>query len=97
MLDRKGIKKSAKQSVKKHYGIFVAICLIAGVLGTDFIGSLDFVKNPTNFSDESIDEDGYTGLIGVNEKMIQSVLQKSSNNGKQENEEKITSDRKSVV
>lgn len=93
MLDRKGIKKSAKQSVKKHYGIFVAICLIAGVLGTDFTGSLDFVKNPTNFSDESIDEDSYTGLIGVNEKMIQSVLQKSSNNGKQENEEKITSEK----
>ena len=44
MLTRKEMKKRAKKSVKKHYWIFVAACLISAYLGTEFAGSLTFME-----------------------------------------------------
>lgn len=44
MTKRKEVKKKAKQSIRKHYGILFAVCLIAAFLGTEFTYSLDFVK-----------------------------------------------------
>ena len=44
MLTRKAMKKRAKKSVKKHYWIFVAACLISAYLGTEFAGSLTFME-----------------------------------------------------
>lgn len=44
MIKRKEVKKRARQSVRKHYGILFAVCLIASFLGTEFANSLDFVK-----------------------------------------------------
>ena len=40
---RKTIKEQGKRSLKKHYKIFVAACLIAAFLGSEFTGSLDFL------------------------------------------------------
>ena len=36
------MKKLGRQSLKKHYVIFVAACLIAAFLGSEFVSSLDF-------------------------------------------------------
>lgn len=44
MMERREVKKRARQSVRKHYGILFAVCLIASFLGTEFTYSLDFVK-----------------------------------------------------
>ena len=39
---RKNLKKQGRQSLKKHYVMFVAACLIAAFLGSEFVSSLDF-------------------------------------------------------
>ena len=39
---RKDLKKLGRKSLKKHYVIFVAACLIAAFLGSEFTTSLDF-------------------------------------------------------
>lgn len=44
MMKRRGLKKRARQSVRKHYGVLFAVCLIASFLGAEFTYSLDFVK-----------------------------------------------------
>ena len=46
------MKVSAKHSLKRHYLVFAAVCLIAGFLGTQFTGQFDFVKMPTSFTRE---------------------------------------------
>lgn len=44
MIKRREVKKRARQTVRKHYGILFAVCLIASFLGTEFVNSLDFLK-----------------------------------------------------
>ena len=39
---RKRLKEQGRRSLKKHYAIFVAACLIAAFLGSEFTSSLDF-------------------------------------------------------
>ena len=40
MPDRKEIRKTARHSLKKHYWIFVAVCLLAAVLGSEYTNTL---------------------------------------------------------
>lgn len=44
MLPRREMKQRARQSVKRHYGVFLVVCLLAAFFGTEFGGSLDAVK-----------------------------------------------------
>ena len=44
MYARKEMKHRAKQTVKKHYAMYLIVCLIAVMLGTEFSGSLQFSK-----------------------------------------------------
>ncbi|MBS7007284.1 DUF975 family protein [Anaerostipes sp.] len=44
ILTRKEMKKQARQSVKKHYVLFLAICLISAFLGSEFSDSLASIK-----------------------------------------------------
>ena len=44
MPDRKEIRKSARRSFKKHYWFFVAICLLAAILGTEYSNSLQLFQ-----------------------------------------------------
>ena len=53
MNTRKKIKAQAKASLKKHYTIFVAACLIAAFLGAEFVSSLDFASAQKR--EESVD------------------------------------------
>lgn len=41
MKSRKHMKKAARQSLKKHYLIFVVVCLLAAYMGSEFVNSLD--------------------------------------------------------
>lgn len=54
MLTRKEIKKQGKRSLKQHYLIFMAACLIAAFLGAEFKSSLNFSSMQTY---EQIGED----------------------------------------
>ena len=47
MKSRKEMKKLGRASLKKHYAIFVAACLIASFIGAEFAGSLGFSKAQT--------------------------------------------------
>ena len=47
MLTRKEMKKQGKRSLKQHYLIFVAACLIAAFLGSEFKSSLNFSSMQT--------------------------------------------------
>ena len=44
---RKQLKQRARWSVKQHYGAMLSVCLLAILLGTEFTGSLDFLKVQT--------------------------------------------------
>lgn len=44
MFTRKNMKKQGRHSLKQHYLIFVAACLLAAFLGSEFLGSLDFAS-----------------------------------------------------
>ena len=46
-MTRKQMKKQGKHSLKKHYFIFVAACLIAAFLSAEFRNSLNFSTAPS--------------------------------------------------
>ena len=54
MDSRKEMKQRAKRAVKKHYAMYLVICLIAVLLGTEFSGSLEFSKIPSVESGTSV-------------------------------------------
>ena len=43
-MTRKEMKKAARRSLKKHYGIFILVCLIAAYIGAEFHGSMNGVS-----------------------------------------------------
>ena len=61
MKTRKEIKKLGRASLKKHYAIFVAACLIASFIGAEFSGSLGFSKAQTTEQAVSQVESDVTG------------------------------------
>ena len=61
MKKRKEIKKLGRASLKKHYAIFVAACLIASFIGAEFAGSLGFSRAQTTEQAVSQVESGVTG------------------------------------
>lgn len=46
MKTRKEMKQQARKTVFGHYGILLAVCLVAIILGTEFTGSFDILKLP---------------------------------------------------
>ncbi len=44
MKTRKELKEKAKENVKKHYGLFLLICLISMTLSSEFLGSGFYMK-----------------------------------------------------
>lgn len=44
---RRSMKKRAVRTVRQHYGVMLSVCLLAILLGTEFTGSLDFLKIQT--------------------------------------------------
>lgn len=59
-VNRKELKKQAKKSLKKHYWIFVVLCLAATYLGAGSSGSLSVINMP---SGEAAMEEVSTGVV----------------------------------
>ncbi len=62
MPDRKTIRKAARKSLKKHYWFFVAVCLIAGILGTEYANSLQLFRIQKRVQER---KEGQTAALGV--------------------------------
>lgn len=62
MYARKEMKQRAKQAVKKHYAMYLIVCLLAVILGTEFSGSLQFSKIPLTENTSSSSK-GLTDVI----------------------------------
>ena len=58
MINSKELKKNAKQRLKKHYLIFVIVCLVAGILGVSYSSSLS-ILNSEKGAEESVSETNY--------------------------------------
>ena len=43
-MTRKEMKKQARQTVKKHYALFLVLCLVSAFLGSEFSDSLNSIK-----------------------------------------------------
>lgn len=52
MKSRKHMKKAARESLKKHYLIFVVVCLLSAYMGSEFISSLN-VLNVTPIEEQA--------------------------------------------
>ena len=55
MPERKEIRKKARQSLKKHYWLFVAACLLAAILGTEYTNSLQAFQLQKRVEDRKSD------------------------------------------
>lgn len=55
MTTRKEMKRKAKRALKRHYIMYVAICLVAAYIGADFSSSLDILNFPSS-PDRQIEE-----------------------------------------
>lgn len=65
MISRKEMKKQARRSLKKHYFMYVAVCLIAAYLGTEFSNSLNGLNSymPGISYEVKFDMDVPTGVL----------------------------------
>ena len=84
-MSSKEIKKNAKQSLKKHYLIFVIVCLVAGILGVSYSSSLS-ILNSEKGAEESASETKYNdsstfdGLVNsIFDDYLDSVNKKAEN------------------
>ena len=85
MLSRKEMKQLGRQSLKKHYIMFLAVCLIAAFLGNEFTGSLKFVKTYSPTSEQVSPSGTVTvqkGIIDVTEDCLQAVQKRQERNQK---------------
>lgn len=72
MLTRKEMKQKARQSLRKHYLMFVTVCVAAAILGTEFSGSLDGIKIESR--EERSPETAVTGIVGRQPNLSDVVL-----------------------
>lgn len=54
MRSRSELKKSAKSNLKKHYLLFILLCLVAAFMGSEFSNSLSITKIDTTVVDSKI-------------------------------------------
>lgn len=72
MLTRKEMKQKARQSLRKHYLMFVTVCVAAAILGTEFSGSLDGIKIESR--EGRSPETAVTGIVGRQPNLSDVVL-----------------------
>lgn len=74
-MDKKRIKRYALKSFRKHYLIFVAICLIAAFTGVEYSGSLSTLTGYDSMRLDYIDSSkAVTGLVGADTLSMNSIL-----------------------
>ena len=77
MIDRKELKQNGRRSLKKNYWLFVAICLIAVFMGSEFGGSLDGIRAniaPVNVKEYSTLDSAKEGLGITNANVADAVI-----------------------
>lgn len=65
------MKKQGRESLKKHYLVFVAVCMIAAFLAAEFTGSLNFSTAQTyeqTYEQAESDINGGSGYISISNK-----------------------------
>lgn len=67
MLSRKEMKKNGRKVLRKHYWLFVMLCLLAAVLGTEFSSSLTTVKSIVKAEETPDTNMSTTGTTGINQ------------------------------
>ena len=75
---RKGMKKRARQVLKKHYVLLVILCLIAGYFGTEFNSAYSDARNLwsiVNGEEIQVGRSYLSGNDGFDEKTSSKVLQ----------------------
>ena len=85
MKTRKELKRKARKNLKRHYPIFMVVCVIAAFIGTEFISSLNFTQIKT-FPESIITEP---------ERVDQAV--QDALNGKTEKSKKTTKELKKEI
>lgn len=68
MRSRKELKKSGLKSLKKHYLVFVLICVIASFIGSEFNNSLSITKIEKSFFN-----DNNTVVENINKKAVKKI------------------------
>lgn len=59
-VNRKELKQQARRSLKRHYWIFVVLCLAAGYIGAESFGGLELI---TMASEEELTAEASTGIV----------------------------------
>lgn len=85
METRKELKRKARKNLKKHYPIFMVVCVIAAFIGAEFIGSLNISEVKT------FPETVITGPEKV-DKAVEAAL-----NGKTSESKKVTKELKEEI
>lgn len=70
MLSRQEMKRRGRHSLKRHYLLLVAVCLLAAFLGTEFGSSLSSIKSVVEENAGSAKVSGSQGLADVIETML---------------------------
>ncbi len=104
---RKEWKKAGKKSLKAHYWIFITVCLLAAIIGTEYEGSLEFFSaDKDNFkvvkqakdSKKVVDrviEEGSTALPStLDERLSENILVALAKGDKNKIEKKIAENEK---
>lgn len=80
---RKELKERAKKVLKKHYWLFVMLCLFAAVLGTEFTTSLTSIKSLVSKETGVTADISTTGTTGINQKFTEILYDFAEGNDEQ--------------
>ncbi len=77
MTERKEFKRNAKKSLKKNYWFFIAICIVAVFIGSEFGSSLDLIRytaTPATAAEYSILDSSKEGFGIVSSNVLDTVV-----------------------
>ena len=84
MLTRKEMKQKARQSLRKHYLIFVIVCAVAAMLGSEFSGSLNGIRIESR--EKQTHNTTVNGIVGGQPNLSDVVLEALQGNEKESRE-----------
>ena len=73
METRKKMKKQAKAALKNHYFVYFIACLLAAIMGIEFVGSIDAFKATKSYETTS-KADYYTKILSTDDNMYDVLL-----------------------
>lgn len=86
MYSRKELKRKAKAALKKHFWLYVCLCIFASIIGTDYSSSLLFIRYDSSAIEDStvnhyseLITDLVNGDIAAGQKLADTRLQNSLN------------------